>query len=175
LRKLDEAQKDLDKAVKVDPKYAMGFVDRANYLNVAGKPARALADSDIALKLNPKLPLSYYKRAGAALNLKQYDRAIAEYSEVLKLRPQSAIDIYKLRGHAYSRKGDNKHATADYDAALKLAPEDADTLLNRGARLERTQGKRQGASRLQCGDQTRAKASARLCRPYADLERHGRP
>ena len=135
LRKLAEAEKDLDQAVKINPKSAVAFVDRANFWNVSGKPERALADSQQALKLDPKLPLAFYTHAGAALNLKQYDRAIADYSEALRLRPASGADIYKLRGRAYYRKGDYKRAVADYDAQLKLEPKDVATLLNRGDAL----------------------------------------
>ncbi len=49
LRKLPEAEKDLDQAVKINPKSAVAFVDRANFWNVSGKPERALADSERAL------------------------------------------------------------------------------------------------------------------------------
>ena len=132
LRKLPEAEKDLDQAIKINPKYATAYVNRANFWNVSGKPERALADSEQALRLDPKLPLAYYTRAGAALNLKQYDHAIADYSEALSLRPGSGADIYKLRGRAYYRNGDYKLAIADYDEQLKLDPKDVGTLLNRG-------------------------------------------
>jgi tetratricopeptide (TPR) repeat protein len=49
LRKLPEAEKDLDQAVKINPKSAVAFVDRANFWNVSGKRERALADSERAL------------------------------------------------------------------------------------------------------------------------------
>jgi tetratricopeptide (TPR) repeat protein len=135
LRKLPEAEKDLDQAVKINPKSAMALVHRANFWNVSGKPERALADSELALRLDARMPLAFYTHAGAALNLKQYNRAIADYSEALRLRPASGADVYKLRGRAYYRNGDYKHAVADYDEQLKLDPKDVGTLLNRGDAL----------------------------------------
>jgi tetratricopeptide (TPR) repeat protein len=134
-RNLDQAEKDLDQAVKIDPTFAQAFVNRANFWTVSGKPDRALADSEQAIRLDPQFPLAYFTHGGAALNLGQYDRAIADYSEVLRLRPNSGAFIYGPRGRAYHLKGDDDRAIADYDQQLKLEPNDAGTLLNRGDAL----------------------------------------
>ena len=42
-RKLELAQQDLDKAIETDPGYARGYINRANFWNVAHRPDRALA------------------------------------------------------------------------------------------------------------------------------------
>ncbi len=134
-RKLDLAKKDLDQAISIDPDYAQSYIDRANFWTVMHKPDRALADSETAIRLAPELALAYFVHGSACLNLGQYDRAITDYSKALSLRPDLGVDVYGLRGLAYHRKGDDDNAVADYDALLKLTPNDVGALLNRGDAL----------------------------------------
>lgn len=54
-RNLGQAETDLDQAVKIDPSYAPGFVNRANFWNVSRKPDRALADSEQAGESGEKI------------------------------------------------------------------------------------------------------------------------
>ena len=84
---LEEAEADLDQAIKTDPNYADAYANRANFWTVSKKFDRAMADAEQAVRLNPDLPIAHFVRAGAALNLGQYDRAIADYSETIRLRP----------------------------------------------------------------------------------------
>ena len=47
-RNLDQAQKDLDQAVKLAPDYALAYVNRANFWTVANQPQRAQARAECA-------------------------------------------------------------------------------------------------------------------------------
>ena len=87
-RNLEQAQKDLDQAIKIAPDYAEAYVNRANFWTVSNQPERAIADAERALKLAPKAPLAYFVRAGGEAKLGQYDKAIADYTEVLRLNPE---------------------------------------------------------------------------------------
>ncbi len=131
-RSLDEAESDLDQAVKIAPDFAQGYINRANYWTVRGKPDRALADAEQAVKLSPDLGLAYFVRASAEKNLGQYDRAIADYTEAMRLQPASRAEFAGWRGLSYHKKGDDAHAVEDYSERLKAAPNDVGMILNRG-------------------------------------------
>src|SRR5215471_2534587 len=134
-RQLDDAKKDLDRAIEIDPSFAQAFASRANFWTVVHDRERAMADANHAVELDPACPGAYFARGGAALHLDRFDQAIADYDKVLQLRPQAGAAIYGVRGYVYHRKGDEAHAIADYNEFLKLAPEDVGTLLNRGGEL----------------------------------------
>ena len=134
-RNLEQAQKDLDQAIKVAPDYAEAYVNRANFWTVSNQPERAIADAERALKLAPKAPLAYFVRAGGEAKLGQYDNAIADYTEVLRLNPNAGASVYGPRGHAYYRKRDYDRAIADYNEQIKLNPDDVGAYLNRGDAL----------------------------------------
>ena len=51
-RNLEQAQKDLDQAIKIAPDYAEAYVNRANFWTVSNQPERAIADAERALKLS---------------------------------------------------------------------------------------------------------------------------
>ena len=131
-RKLGLAQQDLDKAIETDPDYARGYINRANFWNVAHRPDRALADAEAAVRLTPDEALTYFVRASAHFKLDQYDEAIADYDKALAMRADLGVDIYEPRGLSYHRKGDEDRAIADYDALLKLKPNNVGILLDRG-------------------------------------------
>jgi tetratricopeptide (TPR) repeat protein len=134
-RNLEQAQKDLDQAIKIAPDYAEAYINRANFWTVSKQPERAVADAERAIKLAPKAPLAYFVRAGGEADLGQYDKAIADYSEVLRLNPNAGATVYGPRGHAYYRKRDYDRAIADYDELIKLNPDDVGAHLNRGDAL----------------------------------------
>ena len=95
-RNLEQAQKDLDQAIKIAPDYAEAYVNRANFWTVTDQPERAIADAERALKLAPKAPLAYFVRAGGEAKLGQYDKAIADYTEVLRLNPDAGASVLML-------------------------------------------------------------------------------
>jgi tetratricopeptide (TPR) repeat protein len=134
-RNLEQAQKDLDQAIKIAPDYAEAYVNRANFWTVSNQPERAIADAARALKLAPKAPLAYFVRAGGEAKLGQYDKAIADYNEVLRLNPNAGASVYGPRGHAYYRKRDYDRAIADYNELIKLNADDVGAYLNRGDAL----------------------------------------
>src|SRR6202158_1919719 len=51
-RSLTEAEADLDEAIKIDPKFADAYANRANFWTVSHKFDRALADAEQAGRLN---------------------------------------------------------------------------------------------------------------------------
>ena len=61
-------------------------------------------------------------RAAAYDRKQQYDRAIADYNTALQLDPAQA-DAFNDRGEVWRKKGDRRHALADFGAAIRLNPE----------------------------------------------------
>jgi Flp pilus assembly protein TadD len=55
--------------------------------------------------------------------INEYDLAIVDFTETLRGNPKHAR-AYASRGDAYYMKGDYAGARADYEQALRLAPND---------------------------------------------------
>ena len=84
----EEALKDFDRAVKIDPNRADGYLGRANTLNTMGRYGESLDDYDRAIDINPKLANAYVNRAIAYSHLGEYEKAIADYEKGLELDPK---------------------------------------------------------------------------------------
>jgi hypothetical protein len=63
--------------------------------------------------------------ANKLMEEKKYAEAIAAYSSLIADFPQSHFRALQQRGHAYNRLGDYGAALADFEASLKLAPDNA--------------------------------------------------
>lgn len=68
-----------------------------------------------------------------------YDPLFFFSSEQLQIDPKN-VKALTLRGAAFSRKGENEKAIADYTAILEIVPTDTNALYNRGV-LHDKQGK----------------------------------
>src|SRR5690606_12717666 len=55
---------------------------------------------------------------------KKYAEAIARYTAVIAEFPKNHFRVLQHRGHAYNRVGDYAASLADFEASLKLAPDD---------------------------------------------------
>jgi len=116
----EHAFADANEAIRIDPKNAVAYVNRAaSYQGLADD--RAIADSSEAIRLNPKMAMAYANRAGAHLRKGDFDLALADASEAIRL--DSSNDIaFNNRAAAYFGKGDNDHAITDYSRAIVLKP-----------------------------------------------------
>lgn len=63
--------------------------------------------------------------ANKLMEEKKYVEAIAAYTALIADFPKNHFRVLQQRGHAYNRVGDYAAALADFEASLKLAPEDA--------------------------------------------------
>ncbi len=70
----------------------------------------------------------------AAIGKGDADGAIAAFSRAIDSKDKIATPVYDhiMRGLAYSKKGMNEQALADFDAAVKLKPDDIDAHFRRG-------------------------------------------
>ena len=96
---------------------------------------RAIEDFDQAIKVNPKYDVAYNNRG---LTYKAQGRRRARHRR-LRRRPSRPIrttrSAYNNRGLMYRGKGDLDNAIKDFDAAIKINPNDPQSLYNRGSLL----------------------------------------
>lgn len=81
----DEAIVDFNKALALNPRYALVYNDRGATYLASRKYQQALDDFNKAIALNPKFPLSYIGRALTHEALGNPDAALRDYKELCKL------------------------------------------------------------------------------------------
>jgi tetratricopeptide (TPR) repeat protein len=86
--KPEEALEDYNRAIKIKPDVAAGYLGRANTLNIMGRYQEAIEDYDRTLDINPKLANAYINRGSAYSHLGETEKAIADYEKGLELDPK---------------------------------------------------------------------------------------
>jgi Tfp pilus assembly protein PilF len=121
LGRRDEALREINESLRLNPYNAEMHANLANFLFQAGETERAMEHVDVAIRLMPKSALPWYNRA--TMRLKQGDRkgALADYGEALKLDPKDPA-IWYGRAQARADSGDDKGALDDLTEALRTAP-----------------------------------------------------
>jgi lipoprotein NlpI len=131
----EEAVKDLNEAIRLDPKWPGYLIDRGIILAEGLHDLeRGITDYDKAINLDPKRESTYRYRAYAKRLAHDYDQAIADYSTALELDPKSASAV-EGRGLAKLLKGAHQEAAIDFARTVELAPP-KDTVASYGAILE---------------------------------------
>lgn len=121
----------------------MGLKDRAGALDADGTAITA-ASGGFAMLDPSGLADSYLGRARllAAASGADFDRAMADLNQVLAMDAERFPYVQSRRRTAYVERarlrwnhGDHEHAIADFGEAIKLDPERADTIRERGLNL----------------------------------------
>jgi tetratricopeptide (TPR) repeat protein len=86
--KTEKALEDFNRAIKIDPRKAAGYLGRANTLNIMGHYQEAIEDYDRTLEIAPKLANAYVNRGSAYSHLGEIEKAIADYEIGLELDPK---------------------------------------------------------------------------------------
>ncbi len=129
-----EAVRQIDIALKINPKVASAHNNRGNALKELKRFDEALASYDKALALKPDYADAFYNRGNALQELKRLDEALASYDKALALKPDYANAFYN-RGSALQELKRLDEALASYDKALALKPDYANAFNNRGNAL----------------------------------------
>jgi tetratricopeptide (TPR) repeat protein len=121
-----ESLSDFTKAITIDPKVA----DSYSHLGLAsvnlGDYEIALEYCNTAIKLDPNHGDAYHTRAQAWLHFEEFDKALDEYTRSIELK--SAIHNHSSRGMLYARLGTNDLMEADFQAMMKMLPENKDSV-----------------------------------------------
>ena len=77
-----------------------------------------IADESIT---GPSRAAAFWYRGDSLMKKRDYDGAIAAFTTSHEIAPQNVM-VINARGIAYSYKGDEERALADYDLCLQLRP-----------------------------------------------------
>lgn len=131
LGRLDKAFSCYDRAVKLNPNFAMAWNNRASTHSKSGRLKPALSDYEHAIKLNPDFAEAWSNRASTYIKLNWFNQAISDCSHALKCNPHFA-EAWNNRANAYAKSGQLKKALSDYNRALKCDSKLAEAYYNRG-------------------------------------------
>jgi tetratricopeptide (TPR) repeat protein len=79
----------------------------------------------------PSRAAAFWYRGDSLVKKRDYDGAIAAFTASHEIAPQN-VNVINARGIAYSYKGDDERALADYDLCLQLRPTYGSAYNNRG-------------------------------------------
>jgi len=116
-----EALAAYDRALALDPQWALAWTNKGATLNGLGRNDEALAASDRALALDPQDAFAWNDKGNALRALRRFDEALAAYDRALALDPQFAI-AWHGKGNALSDLRRFDETLAAYDRALALDP-----------------------------------------------------
>ncbi|HEY2826434.1 MAG TPA: tetratricopeptide repeat protein [Pirellulales bacterium] len=123
------ARADLDEALKGTPGWAPALEFRAILSAGDSDYSQAIDDLKELLKVAPK-SLELLNQLGMLYEAnKQPRKAIAKYSDVLAIDSENFMAL-RGRADAYLNIGDHAKAVTDYEAALKLKPDEPGVLNN---------------------------------------------
>jgi tetratricopeptide (TPR) repeat protein len=128
----EEAIKDFDTCLALNPYFVKAYVSRGSAYADQGRHDEAMKDFARAIRLKPDMPYAYNGRGGVYGYAKQYDAAIREFDHAIALAPQLA-EAYFNRANVYSAKGEVDAAFKDYDRAIALRSDYAEAYNIRGS------------------------------------------
>ena len=117
----DEAVKDFEAAIELDPKLLAAYTAAASTLALSDKAPQAKAMYGRAVKNFPENPLVYNNRGDFLRQTNEVEAAIADYTRALELDPNYFYAATN-RGFALLQQGDAGAAETDFTASLKINP-----------------------------------------------------
>jgi len=130
-QELEEALGNYEKAIEkhsqeilLNPNDARLYYNRGFFYNKKGDYDRAIEDYDQAIKLEPNYDKAYNGRAWIyAYHLKtNYDGALSDVNQAIRITPNEAVFL-DTRGWVYLGIGDYEKALEDFEAALRIDPD----------------------------------------------------
>lgn len=131
-REYEEAVKNYDKAIELNPKDATIYRRRGFARLNLDRYEEAMKDFNKAIHLNPMDAVTYRGRGFAETNLKRYKEAIENFDKAINLNPMDKF-AYRGRGLAELYLGRYKKAIKDLDKAISLNPTDKFAYRGRGS------------------------------------------
>jgi protein O-mannosyl-transferase len=131
LGQAEEALRDAERAVRIDPKDEEAYNSRGLANRLLGKLDDAVNDFGLAIYIKDDYSRPYNNRGAIYLARGQPERAIEDFSKAIELDSHFA-DPYSNRGAVEQKLDRNEAALKDLDTALRLNPHFADAYQNRG-------------------------------------------
>lgn len=120
-----------NKAIELDPLYAMAYNMRGAAFASLGDFSQALRDHGKAIDLDPQYAAAFNNRGVAYCQLGNFGQAIKDFDSGIDLDSEFEA-IYVNRGNAYYNLGNFTQALKDFNNAIELNPNNAATYSNRG-------------------------------------------
>ena len=130
----DEALRCYDRALEIDPRYAMVWSNKGYTLHNLGRYVEAVACCDMALEIYPRYGYAWNNKGITLNSLGRYDEAMRCYDMALEIDPKHAY-AWSNKGNSLSDLGRNDEAVRCYDRALELDPRYALAWSNKGDSL----------------------------------------
>jgi len=126
-----EAMQAYNKAIELNPDYAVAYLNRGRLHVQLGQDGQAIADFGKAIELDDGLTEAYRNRGQFHLQRETFKLAIEDFSRLLQLEPKDS-PACTSRGLAYSATGQFDKALQDLDKAISLDSKDVVAWQNRG-------------------------------------------
>ena len=171
-RDLPEAEAAFTRSLERDPKVATAYVNRGFVLHDQRKGAAAAADFEAALRLDPKNGEAHLGLAYASLALHRSQAAL-QHARLAEKELGDSEAIHLIRGTAYGDEGMLKQSAAEYQAALKMAPNDPALHLALARTLYELHEYHETITELQASDKLSPDNHdlyAQMARTYAQLQ-----
>lgn len=117
----EKALQDMNSAIKLEPKKADYFVNRAFLKYHLDDYFGAMADFDYAIELNPSNVPARFNRGLLRMEVQDNNKAIEDFSYVLEREPDNFMALYN-RATLYQETRQYKLAIADYDKVIERYP-----------------------------------------------------
>lgn len=127
----EEAIKDFDKSIDLDPTNSSAFNNRGNAKHNLGQYDAAIRDFNEVIELEPNYSSAFNNRGASKIKLGQYEEAIKDFNTAIDFNP-SFSSAFCNRGVARSAIGQDDEAIKDWDKAIELNPKDTRALTDRG-------------------------------------------
>lgn len=121
-RDYEKALADMDRAIKLQPKYAGFFINRAFLRYMTDDFNGAFADYDYALQLDPDNTAAIFNRGLLRSEVHDTDAAIKDFTTVLEMDPDDYKALYN-RAIILSETGRLDAAIADLDRLIEAFPD----------------------------------------------------
>jgi tetratricopeptide (TPR) repeat protein len=131
LERPDDAIRDYNRAIAIDPTQAGHFNNRGNvYFNLLKQMQAAVSDYKKANQLDPASPIPLANLGHVFYELEDFPAALKQFTAALE-RERDA-DLYEYRAEILHRLGRNRDAIDDISEAIKLRPSVAKLYSDRG-------------------------------------------
>ncbi|MHB1556400.1 MAG: tetratricopeptide repeat protein [Isosphaeraceae bacterium] len=130
--RFDNAFRDLDQALRLDPKNVPALIERSFLWQARNRMDLALKDVDRAVQVNPKAADAYLERGVYRYRLKDHQDALADLDHAAELGSRS-IYIPLVRGSIFVERRELEDAQRAFEEAIVIDPRSFDAHLMLGS------------------------------------------
>jgi len=121
---------DMNEAIKLQPRNAGFYINRAYLRYNLDDYFGAMADYDFAISLDPLNAVAYFNRGLLRAEVHDRDQAITDFSKVLEFNPDDYRSLYN-RSMLYRELGNYKKALSDLNRVVEAFPDFEGVLFSR--------------------------------------------